>query len=135
MFRFHKTLDVLTLFHAPKSAPSKRVLDLLKAASASAGEGEGAGKKAVFELEVVDAPAVPTPSQLRSILEFAGKNRVGEIVRGAASEREAMKALDEDGEGASERVLRPLLVDWNNGRTVIGADESAIKNLIDTLPK
>jgi hypothetical protein len=59
---------------------------------------------------------VPTPSQLRSILEFAGKNRVGEIIKGAKSEREAMKALDEGGESISERVLRPLLVDWNNGR-------------------
>ncbi|KAH8153520.1 uncharacterized protein LAJ45_02333 [Morchella importuna] len=133
MFRWHKTLDVLTLFHAPKSAPSKRVLDLLKEASTSAAEDPG--KKAVFELEVVNAPAVPTPSQLRSILEFAGKNRVGEIMKGATSEREAMKALEEGGENVSERVLRPLLVDWNNGRAVLGADESAIKNLVDTLPK
>lgn len=113
----HKTLDVLTLFHAPKSASSKRVLDLLKTASGVATENATSKKGGgVFELEVVEAPQVPTPSQLRSILEFVGANKVGTIIKGATSEREAMKALDVGGAELSERMLRPLLVDWNNGR-------------------
>jgi Protein of unknown function (DUF1687) len=68
-----------------------------------------------FELDVVEHPTVPTPSQLKSILEYVGEKRVGEIVKGAKNEKEAAKMLEE-GDLNSEKVLRPLLVDWNNGR-------------------
>lgn len=114
-----------------------------------------------FELDVVEAPAAPTPSQLTSILEFVGKNRVDEIVRGTRSEEEAIRVLEEAGETTSERILRPLLVDWHNGRAgefplpfyllegrkewvfhklihaclVLGAHESAVISLLDALPK
>jgi hypothetical protein len=37
-------------------------------------------------------------------------------VKGVSSMSEAVKLLKEDGPVNSERVLRPLLVDWNNGR-------------------
>jgi hypothetical protein len=49
-------------------------------------------------------------------LEFVGKNKVGEIVKGAKSESEAVRLLKQGGLASSEKVLRPLLVDWNNGR-------------------
>lgn len=87
-----------------------RVRSLLEAA-ALADE-----KKPRFELEVVDAPLLPTPDQLRSILEFVGENKVGVILKGATGMRDAMKALEMAGPGISERVLRPMVVDWNNGR-------------------
>ncbi|KAF8250508.1 hypothetical protein K440DRAFT_597347 [Wilcoxina mikolae CBS 423.85] len=137
MFRFHKTLDVLTLFHAPSNPASTKVLNLLRTASAHATGSGLTGKKetAAFELDVIETPAVPTPDQLRSILEFVGKNRVGEIVKGAKSESDAVRLLKQGGPTSSESVLRPLLVDWNNGRAVLGEDEKAIKNLVETLPK
>lgn len=78
---------------------------------------------------------MPTTDQLRSILEFVGSNNVGHIIKGARSEIEARKILIEGGKEASERVTRPLLVDWNNGRAVFGADEKAVRNLVETLPK
>jgi len=71
---------------------------------------------------------VPTPTQLASILEFIGKNRVGEVVPGARSEGDAAKLLGGGG------MVRPLLVDWNNGRAVVGADEGAVLRLLETLP-
>lgn len=133
MFRFHKTLDVLTLFHAPKNPQSTRVLALLRAASEQATDSGITGKNptAQFELDVVEEPGVPTPTQLQSILEFVGKDKISQIVRGTSTVAEASKVLDA---GDSMRVLRPLLVDWNNGRAVIGADEKAIKNIVETLP-
>lgn len=45
-----------------------------------------------------------------------GENKVGIILKGSGGKRDAMKALEMAGPGISERVLRPLLVDWNNGR-------------------
>ncbi|RPA99114.1 hypothetical protein L873DRAFT_1739202 [Choiromyces venosus 120613-1] len=127
MFRFHKTLDVLTLFHAPASAASKRILETLRASSTA--------HKKSFELDVVEAPTVPTPTQLTSILEFIGRNRVGEVVPGARSEGDAVKLLSEMGGGGGEGgMVRPLLVDWNNGRAVVGADEGAVLRLLETLP-
>ncbi|KAI5804903.1 hypothetical protein EDC01DRAFT_610640, partial [Geopyxis carbonaria] len=133
-----KTLDVLTLFHAPQKAESTKVLSVLRSAITKAEENSLAGKKGAdttFQLEVVEAPNVPTASQLKSILEYVGANKVGQIVQGARNEKDAVKILEEGGPVSSERVLRPLLVDWNNGRAVLGADEKAIQNLVDTLPK
>jgi len=82
---------------------------------------------------------VPTPTQLTSILEFIGKNRVGEVVPGARSEGDAVRLLKIEGEGGGGGgggggMVRPLLVDWNNGRAVVGGDESAVLRLLETLP-
>ncbi|KAH0543218.1 hypothetical protein FGG08_002479 [Glutinoglossum americanum] len=152
MFRFHKTLDVITLFHRPTIASSVRVLNLLKQASSNAGEAaaqDQASNNSVqtgrqeFELNVTEEP--PTVDQLRSILEYVGARRVGEIVKGARGEADAMRMLKQD----SNTFQRPLpwasanldleIVDWNNGRAafhpVIGEDESEILKMLETLPK
>ncbi|KAL7273603.1 hypothetical protein RUND412_003528 [Rhizina undulata] len=138
MFGFNKTLDVLTLFHSPALPASKRILELLHKASTKAEASTIDPKKppkALFELDVVEAPGVPTPTQFKSILEFVGKEEVGNILRGAKDEKDAVKILEEGGKEAGERLLRPLLVDWNNGRAVLGADEKKVKELVDTLPQ
>ena len=128
----HKTLDVLTLFHAPASTASKRILETLRSSPIA--------HKKSFELDVVEAPTVPTPTQLTSILEFIGKNRVGEVVPGARSEGDAVRLLKaEEGKegkegGGGGGMVRPLLIDWNNGRAVVGRDEGAVLRLLETLP-
>lgn len=53
---------------------------------------------------------------MKTILEYVGGHKVGSIVKGATNEKQAVKLLEEGGEVSSERLLRPLLVDWNNGR-------------------
>ncbi|KAH0553147.1 hypothetical protein GP486_006667 [Trichoglossum hirsutum] len=82
-----------------------------------------------FELNVTEEP--PTGDQLRSILEYVGTRRLGEIVRGARDEADAMRKLQQN----SENFQRPLIVDWNNGRAVIGDNESEILKMLETLPK
>ena len=86
---------------------------------------------------------MPTPTQLTSILEFIGKNRVGEVVPGARSEGDAVRLLKveeagrkegKEGGGGGGGMVRPLLVDWNNGRAVVGGDEGAVLRLLETLP-
>ncbi|RPA87993.1 hypothetical protein BJ508DRAFT_409913 [Ascobolus immersus RN42] len=133
MFGWKRSLDVITLFHSPSSAQSKAVLTALKNSLEAATAGTISNSKdapANFELEVVEEPAVPTKDQLKSIIEYLGKERIGEIVSGAKTEMEALKGLND-----SKRLVRPLLVDWNNGRAVTNVNESKILELVKSLPK
>ncbi|KIN04409.1 hypothetical protein OIDMADRAFT_156336 [Oidiodendron maius Zn] len=140
MFRFHKTLDVITLFHKASSPASMRVHALLKQASAKAAEHatedqasdyivQTQPRRAEFELDVTEEP--PTEDQLQSILEYIGAHRAGEVVSGAKNESDAVKKLQMN----RDSFQRPLTVDWNNGRAVAGDNESEILKMINSLPK
>ncbi|KAI9809293.1 MAG: hypothetical protein M1825_002584 [Sarcosagium campestre] len=170
MLRFHKSLDVITLFHNAKQPSSLRALALLKQTSATASETateDQAGdhsqqnqrQRTEFELNVTED--APTSDQLRSIFEYVGAPKAGEIVKGARDEADAMKKLKESADNfqrpivsgmphqpnpdldilCRERsliqrfVLLEQIVDWNNGRAVVGANESEILKMINTLPK
>ncbi|OAX81276.1 hypothetical protein ACJ72_04384 [Emergomyces africanus] len=129
MFRFHKTLDVITLFHKPSLPASTRVLTLLKqanvaaAAAATADQASDvpASRRSEFELNVTEDP--PTPDQLKSILDYVGAG-------GARDRLDALRRLKEDG----EKFVRPVVVDWNNGTAVIGDNESEILKLVREIP-
>ncbi|KAL8969348.1 MAG: hypothetical protein Q9183_002041 [Haloplaca sp. 2 TL-2023] len=123
MFRFHKSLDVITLFHKASVAPSIRAHTLLKQISAQASEtatidqatdhtAQNKIQRTEFELNVTEDP--PTGDQLRTILEYVGSGggRAGQIVEGAVDEADALKKLKED----PSRFKPPVIVDWNNGR-------------------
>ncbi|MCJ1434422.1 hypothetical protein MMC27_003790 [Xylographa pallens] len=140
MFRFHKALDVITLFHKPSLPASTRVLNILKQVSAHASEGatedqasdhshQNKIQRSEFELNVTEEP--PTSDQLRTILEYVGARRAKDIIDGARDEGDAMRLLKED----SKRFRRPVIVDWNNGRAVIGDSESEIMKMVGELPK
>ncbi|KAJ5595465.1 uncharacterized protein N7459_001673 [Penicillium hispanicum] len=151
MFRFSKTLDPITLFHAPSLASSTRTLNLLKQASTAASEtatedqasdysSHAKQQRGAFELEVTTAP--PTTDQLRSILDYispvsgvGGQGEkttyaVSELVQGARDAEDALKRFKED-EG---RFVRPVTVDWVNGRAVIGDGDSEILRMVRQLP-
>ncbi|KUJ23240.1 DUF1687-domain-containing protein [Mollisia scopiformis] len=140
MFRFHKTLDVITLFHKASSPASLRVHTLLKQVSANASEHatedqasdhshQTKPNRPQFELDVTEEP--PTQDQLKSILEYVGARNAGTIIKGARDEADAMKKLKE----SSENFQRPVTVDWSNGKAVAGANESEILKMIESLPK
>ncbi|GLI77846.1 hypothetical protein PoHVEF18_006142 [Penicillium ochrochloron] len=154
MFRFSKTLDPITLFHTPSLAPSTRVLNILKQASIAASEtatedqasdhtAHARQQRGEFELEVTTA--APTTDQLHSILEYispvsgsatGGQGQkaiygVGELVKGAKDAEDAVKRFKED----QERFVRPVTVDWVNGRAVIGDNESEILKMVRQLPE
>ncbi|CEJ59665.1 hypothetical protein PMG11_08280 [Penicillium brasilianum] len=152
MFRFSKTLDPITLFHSPSLAPSTRVLNILKQASIAASEtatedqasdhsAHNKQQRGEFELEVTTS--APTTDQLHSILEYispvsgtggqGGKAvyGVGELVKGAKDAEDAVKKFKED----QERFVRPVTVDWVNGRAVIGDNESEILRMVRQLPE
>ncbi|KIW47188.1 uncharacterized protein PV06_02783 [Exophiala oligosperma] len=137
MFRMSKTLDVITLFHKPSISASVRVQNLLKQASAqaeqTATEDQAADHTAQnetvtrdpFELEVTEA--APTPDQLKSIFEYLGGGGVaGELVKGAASQSDALRKVNED----ANAFTRPVVVDWGRGKAVVGDKKSEILKLL-----
>ena len=113
---------MITLFHKPSIAPSTRIANLLKQASAHASETATEDqasdhshqthhtKREPFELDITEAP--PTPDQLSSILEYVGAGKAGELIKGASSQSDALKKLREN----PESFIRPVVVDWNQGR-------------------
>ncbi|KAI1411367.1 DUF1687-domain-containing protein [Hypoxylon sp. FL1857] len=138
MFRFHKSLDIITLFHKAGSPASTRVVNLLKQVSANATETATEDQasdhtpqmhprlsRQEFELDITEDP--PTTDQLKTILEYVGKNNISSIVKGAASENEALKKFRE----SKENFRRPVVVDWNNGKAVASENESEILKMLE----
>jgi len=124
-----RTLDVITLFHAPHAPASIRMFNLLKLVNAKASGYEAksewlqfsykAGpipKREPFELNV--SPSDPTPSQLETILDYARAAGFGasDVVRGAATKDMALRLFRQD----PGLLQRPTVVDWQSGWAVPG---------------
>ncbi|KAL2158399.1 hypothetical protein VTH06DRAFT_4447 [Thermothelomyces fergusii] len=135
MFRFHKPLDIITLFHKASSPASVRLAAALRQASAAASEtsaqteDDRAGGRPEFKLEITES--LPTADQLRTMLDYAGRQRVGALVQGASDEQDALRRFKEN----AETLQRPVVVDWNNGKVAAGENESEILKMLNALPK
>ncbi|KAK4102966.1 DUF1687-domain-containing protein [Parathielavia hyrcaniae] len=141
MFRFHKPLDIITLFHKATSPASMRLAAALRQASASASETSTedqasdhtaqtrAASRPEFKLEITET--APTTDQLQTILEYVGKQRVSTIVQGATDQADALRKFREN----AESFQRPVIVDWNNGKAAAGDNESEILKMLNALPK
>ncbi|KAJ8120244.1 hypothetical protein ONZ43_g2998 [Nemania bipapillata] len=135
MFRFHKTLDIVTLFHKASLPASVRAAAVLTKASTSAAETGTEDKPSSqinlhrpdFELNITEEP--PTADQLQTILQYVGKSKIGSIIQGATSENEALKKFKE----STESFKRPVIVDWNNGKAIATDKESEILKMLDQL--
>jgi arsenate reductase-like glutaredoxin family protein len=79
-------------------------------------------------MQITEEP--PTADQLKTIFEYLGTGKVGEIVKGATGESEALRIF----KGDPESFQRPVLVDWNNGKVVVGVDESKILKMLREKP-
>lgn len=100
----NKTLDIVTLFHKASSPASVRVAELLKQASAKASAGSSSsGSREQFELNITED--APTEDQVRTILEYVGTSGIPNIVKGAQTEKDALKKFKE----SRENILRPLV--------------------------
>ncbi|KAL8295641.1 hypothetical protein RB601_000914 [Gaeumannomyces tritici] len=142
MFRFHKPLDTVTLFHKAGSPASMRVAALLKQVSAQAtatatedqasdhsAQSAQQQQRAEFDLQITED--APTPDQLKTILEYIGAPSVGAVIKGARTEAEALRTFKQK----PDSFQWPLVVDWNNGRAAAGADESKILKMLNELNK
>ncbi|KAF4343844.1 thioredoxin-like fold [Fusarium beomiforme] len=135
MFRFHKTLDIVTVFHKASSPASVRVANLLKQISANASSGatldqasdhsaQTAPIRDQFELNITEDP--PTDDQVKTILEYVGSSGISSVIKGANNEKEALRKFKE----SKENFIRPMVVDWNNGKAIAGDNESEILRLL-----
>ncbi|KAF4441351.1 fatty acid desaturase [Fusarium austroafricanum] len=135
MFRFHKTLDIVTVFHKASSPASVRVANLLKQVSANATSGatldqasdhsaQTAPIRDQFELNITEDP--PTDDQVKTILEYVGTSGISNVIKGANSEKDALRKFKE----SKENFIRPVVVDWNNGKAIAGDNESEILKLL-----
>lgn len=87
------------------------MVDILKThnekAVAGAFHDDQPDKKFVqFELEVVEAPAMPTPEQLKTICEYVGPEKIGTVIHGATGVFQALKGLKDP-----NSLTRPLVSD------------------------
>ncbi|KAF2263418.1 hypothetical protein CC78DRAFT_544978 [Lojkania enalia] len=141
LFKEHGAKDVVTLFHKPSSTASTRVLTLLKQQNAqtvahatedqaSSHASQNKLERAEFDLDVTEA--APTSDQLKNILEYlGGPSAVGKIISGARDESDALRKLKEN----ADVFQRPVVVDWHQGKAVVGENESEILSLLRSIPK
>ncbi|KAE9982932.1 hypothetical protein BLS_009636 [Venturia inaequalis] len=140
LFGEHGAKDIITVFHRPSLPQSTRVVTFLKQtqanAKATATEDQASShptsskpERTEFDLDVQEAE--PTEDQLKSILEYVGESEAGKVVEGASSVRDAVRKVKED----AGRFRRPLIVDWHQGKVVVGEEQSEILRLLRSLPK
>jgi arsenate reductase-like glutaredoxin family protein len=86
-------------------------------------------KRHSFELEVTEAD--PTPDQVRSILEYIGAGKAGTLVKGASSESDALKILKQ----SADAFQRPVVVDWTQGKAIVGEQEQEILKMVQEQPE
>ncbi|TID19658.1 hypothetical protein E2P81_ATG06825 [Venturia nashicola] len=140
LFREHGTKDIITVFHKPSLPQSTRVVTFLKQTQANAKttatEDQASShpvsskpSRTEFHLDVQEAE--PTEDQLRSILGYVGDSGAGKVVEGASSVRAAVRKVRQD----AGKFRRPLIVDWHQGKVVVGEEQSEILKLLGSLPE
>ena len=77
-----------------------------------ASEEVSVGKDLELTLRVEVSEEPPTTDQLTSILEYLGPAKAGSVVNGATGSSDALRKFVAD----SKVFVRPVTVDWNNGR-------------------
>ncbi|KZS95354.1 hypothetical protein SISNIDRAFT_548293 [Sistotremastrum niveocremeum HHB9708] len=133
--RFHKTLPNISIFHNSKSPVSQRAVEILKAAKA----GPYKGKPLEFDLEIItDQP--PTPTQFQTILSYTSKplsSLLASAHPSASSEPTPLseEALHEAVTKNKESLKWPVVVDWYNGRAVVGEAEGVKSVILEELRK
>jgi len=120
-WRAHKTLPNISIFHHAKSPASLRAVNVLKRASAE-GYPFGSDKALDFKLEVVEA--TPNPDQMNIISSYTSKPASSLLASAHPTSSESSsgdaKHVHEQASQNPMNLKWPIVVDWENGRAVIG---------------
>jgi arsenate reductase-like glutaredoxin family protein len=81
-----------------------------------------------FETEITEGN--PTVDQLKSIFEYLGSGKAAQLVKEAASQSDALRKVNENG----DNFQRPVLVDWNNYNAVVGDNDLEILKMLKDKP-
>ncbi|KAI1460062.1 DUF1687-domain-containing protein [Annulohypoxylon moriforme] len=137
MFRFHKPLDIVTLFHKAQSPASTQIAKLLKEVSASGtaaanvtdtptdDQTQSKRLDRVFELNITETP--PTSDQLQTILDYVGKDQISKVIKGASTKKDALEIFRQNAASFSA----PVVVDWHHGRAVAAGTSSKILEMLE----
>ncbi|KAI1097728.1 DUF1687-domain-containing protein [Jackrogersella minutella] len=138
MFRFHKPLDIVTLFHKSSTPASTQIAKFLKEVSANATAianetEESTNNQAsshprlsrVFELNITETP--PTVDQLRTILDYANNDQIPQIIEGATTKKDAILKFKQN----ASSFGAPIVVDWHNGKTAATGKTSEILKMLE----
>ncbi|KAH9883999.1 DUF1687-domain-containing protein [Xylariomycetidae sp. FL2044] len=138
MFRMNKALDIVTLFHKSSNPASIRAATLLKQVSANATESATEDQasdhshqthphrqRQEFQYQIVED--LPTADQVRTILEYVGKNKIDSVIPGTSNMDDALKKYKQN----PETLKRPLIVDWMNGKATASENESVILKMLE----
>ncbi|KAI1212562.1 DUF1687-domain-containing protein [Annulohypoxylon truncatum] len=139
MFRFHKPLDIVTLFHKAQSPASTQVAKLLREVSASATAAANATDtdtatsdqaqpkrlNRVFELDITET--APTTDQLQTILDYVGPDQISQVIKGAKTKKDALDLYRQNAASFSA----PVIVDWHHGRALASGKTSKILEMLE----
>ncbi|KAI2465432.1 DUF1687-domain-containing protein [Annulohypoxylon bovei var. microspora] len=137
MFRFHKPLDIITLFHKSQSPASTQIAKLLKEISASGTAAANATDtptndqtqpkrlNRVFELDITETP--PTTDQLQTILDYVGQDQISKVIKGATTKKEAIEKYTQN----AASFVTPVVVDWHHGRAIATSKDSKILEMLE----
>jgi hypothetical protein len=122
MFRFHKPIPIVSLFHRPGVERSSAILKLLR--------NHPVVQKQQATLEVMENP--PTENQLEIITSYLGGGfSAGKIVDGAHGVSDAVSILEKD----KTKLNVPVVVNWDAGKAVLGGDEAQVEHLLEEIRK
>ena len=104
----------MTVFHKASSPASVRVANLLKQVSANATSGATLDQASdhsaqttpirdQFELNITEDP--PTDDQVKTILEYVGTSGISNVIKGANTEKDALRKFKE----SKENFIRPVV--------------------------
>ncbi|PIL26129.1 hypothetical protein GSI_11884 [Ganoderma sinense ZZ0214-1] len=150
MFKaFTRAIPEISIFHNPSSPASKEALNLLHSAVSSPyPPTKSSAPPLNFNLQVIENQP-PTGNQLRSILSYlpskssAGPSGIADAPTAEAllSSHPTVDSRPQDADGVvalaskNPNALKwPIVVDWYNGRAVVG-DISGVKQLLEELRK
>ncbi|KAJ2961043.1 hypothetical protein NQZ79_g3673 [Umbelopsis isabellina] len=118
-FRPPRTRPILSIFHNPKCSKSRAALQLLNSHT-----------DPPYQVDVIDYLSdPPTPDQLRQVSNYLGT--VQGMLRSDAPKVDTVGQLIELVKKDPAVLERPVVIDWEKGKAVIGRPTSeAVERLI-----
>src|SRR5438128_1870912 len=118
-------IPIISLFHNPSCSHSLAALSLLRSAS-----DRVLNTRAAFNLDVVEyIQNPPTPDQLRLVSQYLGPPPQ-KLLRPDAPKVESLAEVIAEVRRDPAVLERPIAVDWDNGRAVIGRPPEKVLELV-----
>ncbi|KAF9426960.1 hypothetical protein BGZ94_005731 [Podila epigama] len=120
----------ITFFHNPKCSTSRNAAKLL--------ESEAAAKSNAFSIETIEYLKNPlTRDQVKHILGFLDSEHHPEVyttfLRKDAPQASSVKDVQDILENDPALLQRPLVVDWDRKKAVIGRPAEAVLDIVKDL--